>query len=123
MLTIKRYNKAIYMKQRCAGFAYLFENLAEAAGYIERAEIEEIARLAKDIAEKSIRMLRDRSDGNPRNPRNQKRGAGMTTNAHNRSLPALFARVWRIRLGRYAMKITIAFAAASERLYPEDLRR
>jgi hypothetical protein len=38
-------------------------------------------------------------------------------------LPALFIRAWRIRLSRYAMKIALAFAAASERLYPEDLRR
>jgi hypothetical protein len=41
------------MKQRCAGFAYLLENLAEVVGYIEGAEIEGIARLAKDIAEKA----------------------------------------------------------------------
>jgi hypothetical protein len=47
----------------------------------------------------------------------------MTPSPSHPCLPALFARVWRIRLARYAMKTSNLFAALAERIMPEDLRR
>ena len=47
------YDLALFMKQRCAGFAYLLENTSEHVGFIETKDVDGIARLAKDIAEKA----------------------------------------------------------------------
>lgn len=41
----------------------------------------------------------------------------------NATIRSLWARVWRIRLGRYAMRASRALADLAERLLPEDLRR
>ena len=41
----------------------------------------------------------------------------------NATLPALFTRTWRMRLGRYAIRLARAFTDLAEWLMPEDLRR
>ena len=51
------YDLALFMKQRCAGFAYLLENTTEHVGYIESKEAEGIAQIAKDIAEKAVELF------------------------------------------------------------------
>lgn len=35
----------------------------------------------------------------------------------------LFVRLWRIRLGRWAIRVSNVFARLAERLLPEDLLR
>lgn len=50
------YDFAYYMKYRCAGFAYLLENTAEHVGFIEGKDVEGIAQIAKDIAEKAVEL-------------------------------------------------------------------
>jgi hypothetical protein len=51
------YDLALFMKQRCAGFAYLLENTSENVGFIERKEAEGITQIAKDIAEKAVELF------------------------------------------------------------------
>jgi hypothetical protein len=51
------YDLALFMKQRCAGFAYLLENTTENVGYIESKEAEGITQIAKDIAEKAVELF------------------------------------------------------------------
>ena len=50
------YDLAFHMKDRCRGFAYLLENTAEHVGFIDGKDVEGIARLAKDIAEKAVEL-------------------------------------------------------------------
>jgi hypothetical protein len=47
------YDLALFMKQRCAGFAYLLKNTSEHVGFIETKDVDGIARLAEDISEKA----------------------------------------------------------------------
>ncbi len=47
------YDLALFMKQRCAGFAYLLDNTAGIIGTINTEDMEGIAQIAKDIAEKA----------------------------------------------------------------------
>jgi hypothetical protein len=50
------YDLAYDMKYRCAGFAYLLENTAEHVGFINGKDVEGIAQIAKDIAEKAVEL-------------------------------------------------------------------
>ena len=50
------YDLAYHMKQRCAGFAYLLENTAEHVGFIDGKDVEGLAQIAKDIAEKAAEL-------------------------------------------------------------------
>jgi len=50
------YDLAYHMKQRCAGFAYLLENTAEHVGFIDGKDVEGLAQIAKDIAEKAVEL-------------------------------------------------------------------
>jgi hypothetical protein len=51
------YDLAYHMKYRCAGFAYLLENTAESVGFINGKDVEGIAQIAKDIAEKADELF------------------------------------------------------------------
>jgi hypothetical protein len=51
------YDLAFHMEDRCRGFAYLLENTAEHVGFIDGKDVEGIARLAKDIAEKAVELF------------------------------------------------------------------
>ncbi len=44
------------MKLRCAGFAFLLENMAEVGPHLEEDDFEAVARLARDIAEKAAEL-------------------------------------------------------------------
>ena len=50
------YDLALFMKQRCAGFAYLLETTAEGVVFINAENVEGIAQIAKDIAEKAAEL-------------------------------------------------------------------
>jgi hypothetical protein len=58
------YDLAYHMKYRCEGFAYLLENTAEHVGFVDGKDVEGIAQIAKDIAEKAVELFeRVRLDG------------------------------------------------------------
>ena len=46
----------------------------------------------------------------------------MTSFHHARARPALFVRLWRLRLARLAMKFSRFFADIAEAVMPADLR-
>jgi len=50
------YDLAYRMKYGCEGFAYLLENTAEHVGFIDGKDVEGIAQIAKDIAEKAVEL-------------------------------------------------------------------
>jgi hypothetical protein len=51
------YDLALFMKQRCAGFAYMLENTAGIIADISSEDMEGIAQIAKDIAEKAVELF------------------------------------------------------------------